>query len=75
MTEEQAYQVYLNYIEKNFPRLSIAKMAETLDLSEAQISSIIDTMSWRHFKIAENVRKATAPTTCRIIPFRGAIKP
>lgn len=74
MTENEILQVYLTHIERWFGIKSTRQIAEELDLSEAQIESIVDDISWPKFKIAQGVERANLDKhTCTIIPFRGRL--
>ena len=78
MTEDEIVKVYIDHIARWFGIKPTRQIADELDLSESQVESIMDDISWPKFKIAQNVKKASAEDlkpACVIIPFRGKIEP
>ena len=72
MTEEQIVKVYVDHICRWFGIKPTRQIADELDLSEAQVESIMDEISWPKFRIAQNVEKAHAEDikpACIILPF------
>ncbi len=74
VTDNEILQVYLTHIERWFGIKSTRQIAEELDLSEAQIESIVDDISWPKFKIAQDIPRANKENhICQVIPFRGRL--